>query len=99
MKELGVTDKKYGIETTFEDIFNLTLHCKFTDCTHTREAGCAILEALEKGEIDKATLENYRKIQRDQQRFQTTVAEKHKMDIKFGRFAKSVMKEKKKNKY
>jgi ribosome biogenesis GTPase len=99
MKELGVTDNKNGIETTFEDIFNLTLQCKFTDCTHISEAGCAILEALERGEIDKKTLENYRKIQRDQQRFQTTIAERHKRDIKFGRYAKSVMKEKKKNKY
>ena len=99
MKELGVTDNNYGIETTFEDIFNLTLQCKFTDCTHTMEAGCAILDALETGEIDKETLENYRKIQRDQQRFHSTIAEKHKKDIKFGRYAKSVMKEKKKNKF
>jgi ribosome biogenesis GTPase / thiamine phosphate phosphatase len=99
MKELGVTDNKDGIETTFEDIFNLTLQCKFTDCTHTTEAGCAILEALQRGEIDKETLENYRKIQRDQQRFLITVAEKHKKDIRFGRYAKSVMQEKKKNKF
>jgi ribosome biogenesis GTPase / thiamine phosphate phosphatase len=99
MKELGVTDNKHGIETTFEDIFNLTLQCKFTDCTHTTESGCAILKALERGELDMETLENYRKVQRDQQRFQSTLAEKHKKDIKFGRFAKLVLQEKKKNKF
>lgn len=99
MKELGVTDNLTGIKTTFEEIFNLTLRCKFPDCTHTKEAGCAVLEALDKDIIDEASLENFKKIQRDQQRFQTTIAEKHKKDMEFGRFAKSVVKEKKKNKF
>jgi ribosome biogenesis GTPase / thiamine phosphate phosphatase len=99
MKELGVTDNLTGIKTTFEEIFNLTLRCKFPDCTHTKEAGCAVLEALDKEIIDMVSLENFKKIQREQQRFQTTLAEKHKKDMEFGRFVKSVVKEKKKNKY
>ncbi len=99
MKELGVIENQEGIKTTFEEIFNLSLKCKFPDCTHTNENGCAILDALDKGEIDKDTLENYRKIQREQQRFQSTVAERRKKDREFGKMAKSVMQEKKKNKF
>jgi ribosome biogenesis GTPase len=99
MKELGITDNLNGIKTTFEEIFNMTLKCKFPDCTHTKEAGCAVLDALDKKNIDEESLENFRKIQREQQRFQTSVADRHKKDMEFGRLIKSVLKNKKKNKY
>jgi len=99
MKELGIIESSVGVRTTFEEVFNLSLRCKFPDCTHTSEAGCAILEALNNGSIDKDTLENFKRIIREQQRFQTTIAEKHKKEREFGRFQKSVMKDKKKEKY
>lgn len=99
MRELGVIDNQEGIKTTFEDIFNLSLKCKFPDCTHTVESDCAILEALEKGVIDKETLENYRKIQREQLRFQLTISDKRKKEREFGRLCKSIMKDKKRNKF
>lgn len=99
MRELGVIENQDGIKTTFEDIFSLSLNCKFPDCSHINEPGCAVLEALENGIIDRHTLENYRKIEREQQRFQTTIAEKRKKDKEFGKMIKSVLKEKKKNKY
>jgi ribosome biogenesis GTPase / thiamine phosphate phosphatase len=99
MKELGMIENSDGVRTTFEEIFNLSLSCKFPDCTHTTEAGCAILEALNNGSIDMETLENFRKIVREQQRFQTTIAEKRKKDREFGKMAKSILKDKKKEKY
>ena len=99
MKELGVIDNPDGVRSTFEDIFNLSLKCKFSDCSHTNESGCAILEAIQNETINKESLENFRKIQREQQRFQTTIAEKHKKDMETGRLYKSIVKEKKKNKY
>ena len=99
MKELGMIENSDGVRTTFEEIFNLSLSCKFPDCTHTMEAGCAILEALNYGSIDKETLENFRRIVREQQRFQTTIAEKRKKDREFGKMAKSILKDKKKEKY
>jgi ribosome biogenesis GTPase / thiamine phosphate phosphatase len=99
MKELGVIENEEGIRTTFEEIFNLSLKCKFPDCTHTVESGCAIIEALDNGTIDSNTLENFRRIQREQIHFQTTVAEKRKKDREFGKMAKEIMKEKKKNKF
>jgi ribosome biogenesis GTPase len=99
MKELGVIDNPDGINTTFDDIFNLGLKCKFPDCTHTIESGCAVLEAQEKGIISRESLDNFRKILREQERFKITIAEKRRKEREFGKMAKSVMQEKKKNKF
>jgi len=99
MRELGVIDNQDGIKTTFEEIFSLTLKCKFPDCSHVNEPGCAVLEALEAGVVNRDTIDNYNKIQKEQERFQTTIAEKRKKDKEFGKMVKSVVKEKKKNKY
>ena len=99
MKELGIIENEDGIKTTFEEIYDLSLKCKFSDCTHTSETGCAIINALDKGTIDKDTLENFRKIQREQMRFQISIAEKRKKEKEFGKMAKEIMKEKKKNKF
>ena len=99
MKELGMTENLEGIKTTFEEIHSLSLKCKFPDCSHTGEAGCAVREAVENRQIEIAALENFRKIQKEQQHFQTSIAERHKKDKLFGREAKLIMKEKKKNKF
>jgi ribosome biogenesis GTPase len=99
MKELGIIENEDGIKTTFDEIYDLSLKCKFSDCTHTTESGCAILEAVDIGTLDKETLENFRKIQRDQMRFQISIADKRKKEREFGKMAKEIMKEKKKNKY
>lgn len=62
MRELGVTDIDEGIKTTFQEIMEIALRCKFHDCTHVNEAGCAVIEALKNGIIDKDSYDNFRKI-------------------------------------
>jgi ribosome biogenesis GTPase / thiamine phosphate phosphatase len=99
MRELGMTDNIEGIKTTFQDIFDLSLKCKFPDCKHIDETGCAVLEALDNGTIDKDSLYNFIKIQKEQHRFQTTVVEKHKKDKAFGKMLKNYKKDIKKNNY
>jgi ribosome biogenesis GTPase / thiamine phosphate phosphatase len=99
MRELGMTDNLDGIKSTFQDISDLSLNCKFPDCRHLDEAGCAVIEGLENGTIDQESLDNYRKIVREQERFQASLAEKRKKDRQFGKMAKEIMKEKKKSKY
>ena len=99
MRELGITDSLEGIRSTFEDIFNLSLKCKLPDCNHINEKGCAVIEALEDGTIDKVSLDNYKKMLREQERFQSTIAEKRKKDREFGKMAKEILKRKNKNKY
>jgi len=97
MRELGVTDNDGGLKTTYQAIFELSLKCKFPDCTHSNETGCAVLEALDNEIIDKESLDNFKRIQREQQRFQASVAETRKKEREFGKMRKNYMKDKKKN--
>ena len=99
MRELGMTDNIEGIKTTFREIFDLSLKCKFPDCKHIDETGCAVIEALNNGTIDKDSLDNFIKIQSEQQRFQTTIVEKHKKDKAFGKMVKNYKKDIKKNNF
>ena len=89
MKELGMTENSEGIKTTFQEILDLSLNCKFADCKHINEAGCAVIEALKKGNIDRDSYSNYQKIQKENERFKTTVAEKRKKDKTFGKMIKN----------
>ena len=57
--------RKNGISKTFQDIDELLKMCKYTDCTHTNESGCRILEAIEKGELTKERFEQYLKLQKE----------------------------------
>ena len=96
MKELGITDNEAGIRTTFNDIYEISLNCKFSDCLHINEKGCAVLKALKEGIIDQESYDNYQKIHREQVRFQATIAEKRKKEKAFGKMIKNYYKN---NKY
>lgn len=62
MRELGMWDSGDGINTAFADIEELSRACKYADCAHTAEPGCAILQALADGTLDAARLASYRKL-------------------------------------
>jgi ribosome biogenesis GTPase len=95
MREVGIADASAGLDTTFEMIVSLSGQCRFHDCTHVHESGCAIREAVENGEIDQASYENYLRMEREKQHFESTVAERRKKDKDFGKMVKTVMKTKK----
>lgn len=99
MKELGMTDNVEGIKTTFQEIFDLSLKCRFPDCKHIDETGCAVIAALDEGIIDIDSVNNFIKIQSEQQRFQTTVVEKHKKDKAFGKMLKNYKRDIKKGNF
>jgi len=99
MKEVGMTDNQEGIKATFQDIISLSLKCRFSDCQHINETGCAVIEALKKGDLDEDSYHNYLKIIKEQERFTTTVAEKRKKDKVFGKLIKNYFKDKDKNNY
>ena len=65
MRELGLLDADEGITATFEDIEALAAQCRFHDCGHTNEPGCAVQAALETGVLDPARWRNYQKLQRE----------------------------------
>jgi len=99
MREIGITDAKGGLEVTFDNIFHLSASCKFNDCTHTHEKGCAVLAAIEKGTLDKAAYNNYLKIEKENLRFKISVVEKRRKDKAFGKMCKEGMKKRKQDKY
>lgn len=62
MRELAMWDNAEGVEATFADIEELAESCRFADCTHTSEPGCAILAALEDGSLDEGRWNSYLKL-------------------------------------
>ena len=96
MREVGIADSAAGLEMTFDSIAELSGNCKFKDCTHTTEIDCAVLAAVENGDVDKSSYENYLKMEREKAHFESTVAEKRKKDRDFGKMLKNY---KKRNKH
>ncbi|MFC0876960.1 ribosome small subunit-dependent GTPase A [Saccharicrinis sp. FJH2] len=99
MREVAIADTSGGLETTFDKIIGLSLNCKFKDCTHTDEIGCSVIEAVEKGEIDKKSYENYLKMRREKTHFESTIEDRRKKDKAFGKVIKNYKKDMKKNKF
>lgn len=60
MRELGLWQAESGIQDAFEDIVAIARHCRFNDCMHDREPGCAVRAAIEAGRLDPKRLESYR---------------------------------------
>lgn len=63
MRELGMWNNESGIEMAFWDIEDLIAQCRFSDCTHKNEPGCAIIKALEDGSLKESRWNSYRKLQ------------------------------------
>jgi ribosome biogenesis GTPase len=92
MRELGAFDVESGIETTFNEIAELSKQCLFTDCSHTNEKGCAVLAALNEGAIPKKRYENFIKMSKESKYYSMSYLEKRQKDKDFGKMIKSVMK-------
>jgi len=99
MREVGIADLTDGLEKTFEKIVELSENCKFKDCTHTTEIDCAVLSAIDKGEINKESYENYLKMEREKVHFESTIAEKRKKDKDFGKMIKHFKNTRKSDKF
>lgn len=98
MREVGLTDSAGGLEMAFSAIAELAEDCKFKDCTHTKEPGCAVLAAVESGDLDEKALDNFLKMEREQEHYGATVAERRRKDKAFGKMAKNIIKHKRKDK-
>ena len=66
MRELQLLDED-GLDTVFADIVDLARHCRFRDCRHDAESGCAVKDAVESGALDADRFEHYRKLEREAQ--------------------------------
>ncbi|MFC1978330.1 ribosome small subunit-dependent GTPase A [Chloroflexota bacterium] len=96
MRELGTIGVKSGIEESFLDILRLSEDCRFKDCTHTREDGCSVLEAVQSGDISESYYQSFLKLRKESEHYQMSYIAKRRKDRKFGQFIKSVMKQNKK---
>jgi ribosome biogenesis GTPase / thiamine phosphate phosphatase len=65
LRELQLWEVGQGVDHSFEDVTELFAHCRFNDCAHDREPGCAVRAALEDGTLDPVRWESYQKLQRE----------------------------------
>jgi len=95
MRELGNFSVNTGLDETFFEIITLSEKCRFNDCTHVEEKGCAILDAVEKGQLAADRYQNYIKMTKESTYNEMSYLEKRKKDRQFGKHIKTVMKHKK----
>lgn len=88
MREVGIADHAGGLDITFDLIHRFGQRCRYKDCSHVHESGCAVIEAVKNGDIERASYENYLKMQREKEHFETTVYEKRKKDKQLGKILK-----------
>ncbi len=94
MRGLGVADVAVGIAATFEEISELEDGCKFRDCKHESEPGCAVQAAIKAGDIDPERLKRFQKLVREDAQATETIAQAHARSRKFGKVVKAAMKKK-----
>ncbi|MDD3000017.1 MAG: ribosome small subunit-dependent GTPase A [Candidatus Riflebacteria bacterium] len=95
MREVAMSDADNGVGATFAEIEALTSECRFTDCTHTNEPGCAILAAIASAAIDENAFNSYQKLKRESARFEQKMHDRRRADKNFGKMAREVLKMKK----
>ncbi len=95
MRELGLLGAGDAVEGSFSDVHELSLSCRFPNCTHIQEPGCAVLGAVAAGELSEERYQSYLKLQKEIEYHDLSYAEKRKKDRDFGRFIKSAKKHKK----
>ena len=93
MRELGLLGADGGVEEGFEDIVGLSASCRYSDCRHEHEPGCAVCAAIERGELTTNRYASYMKLKQESEYYEMSYLDKRKKDRAFGRFIKSVKKQ------
>ena len=94
MRELQLVDVGDALDDVFADIAGLATQCRFGDCSHAAEPGCAVQDAIAAGTLDPDRLRRYLKLQAEDRRNTATLAERRARDRQFGKMVKSVMADK-----
>jgi ribosome biogenesis GTPase len=88
MRELKVAELETALGEVFADIESLAAQCRFGDCNHDAEPGCAVRLAIDAGDLDPRRLGNYRKLAREESRNTASIAEQRNRDRQFGKSIK-----------
>ena len=92
MRELGLLGVSEGLDDTFAELREYLGNCRFADCTHTAEPGCAVLQAVENGTLSQDRYQSYLKLRKETEFHDLAYFEKRRKDRTFGRFIKSAKK-------
>lgn len=91
MRELQLADCEEGVAEVFDEIIELAQSCRFRNCSHNGDPGCAVQDAIERGELSPRRLKNYLKLQSEQARNSQSLHERRLESRKLGQFYKSVL--------
>ena len=94
MRGLGVAEVAYGIDATFPEISELAETCKFRDCEHETEPGCAVQAAIQTGAVDAERLKRFKKLKRENQYATETIAQARDRSRNLGKMYRSAIKKK-----
>jgi ribosome biogenesis GTPase / thiamine phosphate phosphatase len=94
MRELQLTDVGAGISEVFDDIVAIAQACRFDDCCHESEPGCAVLAAIKQGTLDDNRLKRWRKLVAEDAVNSQSLAERRARDRAFGKMIKRTMQDK-----
>ncbi len=85
MREVGIAEAAEGRREVFATVEDLAGNCRFRDCRHLEESGCAVREALERGELDPDTYANFLKARGEQEHHESSLEERRRRERDFGR--------------
>jgi len=97
MRELKIGAVQDGLCRTFVDIESLATECRFSDCSHRHETGCAVRSAVEDGRLESRRLESYLKLAREAERAASPRWKRHQEQRQFGRLARAAQKRRRKD--
>ncbi|MGF1626377.1 MAG: ribosome small subunit-dependent GTPase A [Alphaproteobacteria bacterium] len=94
MRELALAGAEAGIDEVFADIGDLAAGCRFTNCRHDNEPGCAVRDAIAAGTLDSARLRRFRKLAAEEAHNARTLAESRARTRAFGKKTREAMRSK-----
>jgi ribosome biogenesis GTPase len=92
MRELGIVGAGDGINVGFEEFAALSSHCRYANCNHEHESGCAVRAAVERGELSEDRYASYLKLKKESEFHEMSYLDKRKKDRAFGKFLKTAKK-------
>ncbi|WP_425418656.1 ribosome small subunit-dependent GTPase A [Oricola indica] len=95
MRELQLTDVHAGIDDVFSDVAKLAQQCRFRDCGHDGEPGCAVEKAVAEGALDPDRVRRWKKLLAEDAHNSASLSERRARDKQFGKLVKRMMKDKK----
>ena len=98
MRELQLVDVGEALDDVFTEVAALAAQCRFSDCAHVSEPGCAVQAAIEDGSLDPGRLRRYHKLRAEDRRNTETIAERRARDKGFGKMIKAVLTDKQQEK-